>query len=460
VVPNEDFLGGWWSEITKRFPWLEQCPYPSKPAQALITCMKTETMKVIKQVLETKQFPNFFEMIGFNDLAKLAMAWESDPTGFHGEVRKCRARAYTAQMKYCGKSVNPFAPSDLAFPLMSYVDPDKCGDSTPVMWHKAIKQPPTLDLRNLQKVWSAGRPYLKCSCKQGEEDKDCPGGPLWLDHAIWYLLAHPDVLFPTMSSIKVRTSMLVHYLRNTWQEAVIGCITFLFVREIMMNFIEAMEHDPQHTAESVIRDERLWRHQLPPALVRLLLPRRIPDRPRKVVQAPRNRNPIALIPGQGRLNFQATNRGNEAAAPAAAPAQPPAQEADRVVQHAEQRQQQPIQQQAQQLRAAGSPAATAENSGRSTTNHAQAAAQPLDVGTAMRGITLSEPLRPASQQSSQPPILATPVSAQPLAKRYPQTRGKRRSPEEVSEIDSVHSHLSKKRKRRNACNGGIRILTP
>ncbi|GBG85754.1 hypothetical protein CBR_g40483 [Chara braunii] len=318
------------------------------------------------------------------------------------------------------------------------LDPDKCGDSTPVMWHKAIKQPSALDLTNLRKVWSAGRPYLKCSRKQGEEDKNCPDGPLWVDHTIWYLLAHPDILFPTMSSIKVRMSMLVHYLRTTWREAVIGCITFMCVREVMMDLIEAMEQNPQHTAETVIRDERLWRHQLPPTLGRLLLPRRIPDTPRRVVPAPRNRNPVAQIHAQCRLNFQAINRANGGAAPATAQAQPVAQGDNRMAAQADQQQQQPIQQQAQQLRVAtaGLLTAAAGSSSFHITNLGQGMTQPQDASTAMQEITKDGPEqaragRRSSQQNSQPPIVATPVSAQSLAARCPYTRGKRRSPEEV-----------------------------
>ncbi|GBG43756.1 hypothetical protein CBR_g3724 [Chara braunii] len=289
-----------------------------------------------------------WKMDTYNHLAPISLRAFQFLAGLTDEqVRKCRARAYTAQMNYCGKSVSPFAPCELLFPLMSYLDPEKCGQSTPVMWHKAIKPPPALDLRNLRKIWSVDRPYLKCSCKQEDGGKDCPGGPLWMDHAFWFLLAHSDVLFLTMSSIKVKTSMLVHFMRTTWKEAVIGCITFIFVRELMMDYMAALEQEEVLTAETVIKDERLWRHQLPPTLGRLLLPTRIPARPRKVTPLSRARNTPAQIPGQARLNFSAVNRagGNVAAE---ARAQPAAQGAVPAGQQQQQQQEPPPVQRAQE----------------------------------------------------------------------------------------------------------------
>ncbi|GBG92411.1 hypothetical protein CBR_g55346 [Chara braunii] len=283
---------------------------------------------------------------------------------------------------------------------------------------------------------------LKCSCRQGDQDKDYPGGPLWVDHAIWYLLAHPDVLFPTSSSIKVRTSMLVHYLRTTWREVVTGCITFLFVREIMMDFIEALEQDPQRTAETVIRDERLWRYQLPPTLGRLLLPTRILDRPRRVLPPPRGRNPIAQIPGQGRLNFQMVNRAVGDVPPVAAQAQPAQEQADHGTAHAGQQRQQPVLQQAQRLKeTAADLLAAAAGCSSGLALHRQERTQPPRGSIVQQGITRGEHERTGagqrpSQQSGQPPILATPVSARRLAARLPLTRGeKKRASEDTSDID-------------------------
>ncbi|GBG86355.1 hypothetical protein CBR_g41350 [Chara braunii] len=123
----------------------------------------------------------------------------------NAQVKECRTQAMKGKLKFFGR-VPPLDPQDLKFPPMRVFDLDKCGDTSSGMWQKAIRQQDRLDLRNVRKIWSVGRPYLKCKCKR-EKNKDCGDTPLWFDHALWYLLAHPDVLFPDMSSIKIRTSM-------------------------------------------------------------------------------------------------------------------------------------------------------------------------------------------------------------------------------------------------------------
>ncbi|GBG77789.1 hypothetical protein CBR_g25720 [Chara braunii] len=394
ITPDEGFPGGWWNEVIERFPWLEQCPWPSKPAQALITCMKPESMEVIKLVWDSGAFPNFFEMIGFSDLARMAMAWDSNRASFRGEVEKlgteleARKEEYARECAQLTKSAAraeqillkawglsdahlrnllpatppphppraPQGPAPLPHAACQALD---INDVEMVEMEQAIaaisatmQQTPLrriaaprplaytaqlkycdsardvaqgdqaatiLDLRNLRKVRSVGRPYLKCSCKRSDEDRDCPGGPLWVDHAIWHLLAHPDVLFPSMSSTKVRTSMLVHYLRTTWKDAIIGCIIFMFIREIMVDFVKSLETSDQLNAEEVIKDERMWRHQLPSAIGRILLPTRIPAIPRRVTPAVRQRAPREQIQGQARINFSPANRNaNNGEAPAVA----------------------------------------------------------------------------------------------------------------------------------------------
>ncbi|GBG67238.1 hypothetical protein CBR_g88526 [Chara braunii] len=70
------------------------------------------------------------------------------------DVRKCRDIAYKGQLKYCGRGNPTFKPTDVTFPAMTFIGPNKCGDREPAMWHKKICQPPSLDLRNLRKVWN------------------------------------------------------------------------------------------------------------------------------------------------------------------------------------------------------------------------------------------------------------------------------------------------------------------
>ncbi|GBG82515.1 hypothetical protein CBR_g34892 [Chara braunii] len=149
------------------------------------------------------------------------------------------------------------------------------------MWQKGIRQEGKIDLRTLRKIWSVGRPYLKCKCEK-ERNRDCGGTPLWFDHAIWFLLAHPYVLFPTLSSIKVRTSMLIHYLRTTWKDGVLAAIGFHFLRDVMMGIVKELEADGTLNAEGVLKEDRLWSYQIPAMLARIMLPTRIPERPSRV----------------------------------------------------------------------------------------------------------------------------------------------------------------------------------
>ncbi|GBG84593.1 hypothetical protein CBR_g38876 [Chara braunii] len=116
------------------------------------------------------------------------------------QVKQCKTQILKGKLKYCGR-VNPLDPQDLKFPPMRELDPDKCGETNSGTWQKGIRQEGKADLRTLRKIWNVGRRYLKCKCKK-IRSKDCGDTPLWFDHAIWYLMAHPDILFPTMSSIK------------------------------------------------------------------------------------------------------------------------------------------------------------------------------------------------------------------------------------------------------------------
>ncbi|GBG89799.1 hypothetical protein CBR_g49650 [Chara braunii] len=196
------------------------------------------------------------------------------------QVKQCRAQILKGKLKYCGK-VNPLDPQDLKFPPMRKLDPDKCGETNSGMWQKGIRQDGKTDLRTLRKIWSVGRPYLKCKCKK-ERNKDCRDTPLWFDHAIWFLLAHPDVLFPTLSSIKVRTSMLIHYLRTTWRDGVLAAIGFHFLRDLMMGILKELEADGTLNAEGVLKEDQLWSYPIPAMLASIMLPTRIPDRPSRI----------------------------------------------------------------------------------------------------------------------------------------------------------------------------------
>ncbi|GBG92626.1 hypothetical protein CBR_g56531 [Chara braunii] len=193
------------------------------------------------------------------------------------QVKHCRAQIVKGKLKFCGR-VSPLDPQDLKFPSMHELDPDKCGETNSGMWQKGIRQDGKPELRILRKVWSVSRPYLKCKCKK-EKSKDCGDTPLWFDHAIWYLLAHPDILFPGMSSIKIRTSMLIHYLRTTWSEGVLAAISFHFLRDLVMGYTKALEEDATLNVETVLKEDHLWNYLIPAALARIMLRTRIPEKP-------------------------------------------------------------------------------------------------------------------------------------------------------------------------------------
>ncbi|GBG69099.1 hypothetical protein CBR_g3797 [Chara braunii] len=109
--------------------------------------------------------------------------------------------------------------------------------------------------------------------------KDCGNGPIKVDHAIWYLLAHPDVLFPNVASVKVKISMFIHFFKVSWKEAIEACVTFTFIREAMTDVISAIERDPSLTAEIAV-DRTKWKYNTPLTIGRVLLPTRVTGNPR------------------------------------------------------------------------------------------------------------------------------------------------------------------------------------
>ncbi|GBG77108.1 hypothetical protein CBR_g23433 [Chara braunii] len=81
--PKESLPGGWWNEITHRFPWLGECTWPAKPTQELMTCV----MDAIKLAWDIGRLPHFFEMLDFSDLAVLAGASDRGRDEFDDELR-------------------------------------------------------------------------------------------------------------------------------------------------------------------------------------------------------------------------------------------------------------------------------------------------------------------------------------------------------------------------------------
>ncbi|GBG83327.1 hypothetical protein CBR_g37040 [Chara braunii] len=82
IPPKEFFPRGWWDELTCKYEWLKEQPWSSKPAQALIATLKPEILDGMKRMVETGDFPNFFCMIGFSDVANLACVWDLGKDAF------------------------------------------------------------------------------------------------------------------------------------------------------------------------------------------------------------------------------------------------------------------------------------------------------------------------------------------------------------------------------------------
>ncbi|GBG59902.1 hypothetical protein CBR_g66707 [Chara braunii] len=300
---KEFFPGGWWDELTSKYDWLKEQTWPNKPAQALIATLKPEIIEAMKNLVGTGDFPNFFCMIGFSDIANLIRIWDQGKDAFvagqaaetptvgctitgalalddeemaemnaaiaavtatashnpekasswqgrqftafaplpslhwvehtrsgfrqalwkldtfnhltpfsvktliflanltEEKVATCKANAITGALPYCPPGKKAFNPTLLTFHLLSTLDHTKCKYASPMMWQKKLKTTPEIDLKGLRKSWNVGRPYLRCRCAT-ERKKDCGVGPIWMDHAIWYLLAHPDILFPNIASVK------------------------------------------------------------------------------------------------------------------------------------------------------------------------------------------------------------------------------------------------------------------
>ncbi|GBG90414.1 hypothetical protein CBR_g50661 [Chara braunii] len=217
------------------------------------------------------------------------------------EVARCKANAMTGDLPYCPPGKKSFKPTLLKYPILSLLDPSKCDCTHPTMWQKKIRSAPEFDLKGLRKCWNVGRPYLRCQCVS-ERKRDCGNGPIWVDHAIWYLLAHPDVLFPNVASVKMKTSMFIHFLRVSWKEAIGACVTFMFVRETMTEVITALERDPSLTAEIVI-DRSKWKYNTPLIIGRILLPTRITGNPREELFEQEDGGCMTRLPS-GRLTWR------------------------------------------------------------------------------------------------------------------------------------------------------------
>ncbi|GBG67020.1 hypothetical protein CBR_g78799 [Chara braunii] len=212
-------------------------------------------------MVETGDFPNFFRMIGFSDIANLVCVWDQGKDAFVAKLLDNAARLEVRKTEYekeCmelpartpkvkqmflkiweldhshlqGQAaetpafgctiVGALALDDEEMAELNAaiaavtatasctpekassskaLDHTKCEYFSPVMWQKKVKTAPKIDLKGLRKSWNVGRPYLRCRCAT-KRKKDCGTEPIWMDHAIWYLLAHPDILFPNIASVK------------------------------------------------------------------------------------------------------------------------------------------------------------------------------------------------------------------------------------------------------------------
>ncbi|GBG61735.1 hypothetical protein CBR_g23250 [Chara braunii] len=100
IPPKEFFPGGWWDELTRKYEWLKEQPWPSKQVQALIATLKPEILDAMKRMVETGDFPNFFCMIGFSDIANLACVWDQGKDAFVAKLLNTAVSLEKKRMDY------------------------------------------------------------------------------------------------------------------------------------------------------------------------------------------------------------------------------------------------------------------------------------------------------------------------------------------------------------------------
>ncbi|GBG89140.1 hypothetical protein CBR_g48847 [Chara braunii] len=210
---------------------------------------------------------------GFNHLAPINIkGWKFLADLSKSEVEECRRKALTGILDYANNT--PHCGGKLTFPTLSELDPTKCVYANPVVMQKMITSSLSLDIKNLRKLWNVGRSYLKCRCGF-RNARTCNGGPIWFDHAIWFLLAKLEIVKPEAGSNRVRIAFLLHHLRNSWRELAKASVTFIWMREVMLTVLRNLERNPELMIVDALTGSTFKTHACPKILANLILPTRI-----------------------------------------------------------------------------------------------------------------------------------------------------------------------------------------
>ncbi|GBG82911.1 hypothetical protein CBR_g36438 [Chara braunii] len=210
---------------------------------------------------------------GFNYLAPINIkGWKFLADLSKNEVEECWRKALAGILDYANNT--PHFGGKLTFPMLSELDPTKCIYTNPVVMQKMITSSLNLDIRNLRKVWNVGRPYLKCRCGF-RNARTCNGGPIWFDHAIWFLLAKPEIVKPEAGSNRVRIAFLLHHLRNFWRELAKASVIFIWMREVMLMVLCNLKRNPELMTADALTGSTFKTHACPKIMANLILPTRI-----------------------------------------------------------------------------------------------------------------------------------------------------------------------------------------
>ncbi|GBG80104.1 hypothetical protein CBR_g30471 [Chara braunii] len=231
---------------------------------------------------------------GFNNLAPINIkGWKFLADLSKSEVEECRRKALAGTLDYA--NATPHSGGKLSFLTLSVLDPTRCVFANPVVMQKMIPSSLSLDLRNLRRVWNAGRPYLKCRCGY-KNSRTCNGGPIWFDQAIWYLMAKPEIVKPEAGSNRVRIAFLLHHLLNSWRELAKASVTFIWMREMMLTVLRNLERNPELMTAEALAGSNFKAHACPRILANLILTTRItPGLPAPELPNPKkrkNKSPI------------------------------------------------------------------------------------------------------------------------------------------------------------------------
>ncbi|GBG74727.1 hypothetical protein CBR_g19134 [Chara braunii] len=197
------------------------------------------TQKVVQRVHNRLwKFDTFNYTAPISVEAYMALAAITDT-----EVENCRSAARNGTI-YFPTTRGGF---DAEFPPIAELGKGKYANR-PLLHQKGIPKFPA-DLSELQKLWNAGRPYLKCTCTS------CEKNFTWFDHMIWYIIGNLDKIDPRAPTDKIRMLEFQTLLRTTWRKVILAQISFIFMREYMIKIVSLLTQNRRISAEEILEYE-------------------------------------------------------------------------------------------------------------------------------------------------------------------------------------------------------------